>query len=201
MGYSRNPAVLETRRESLSELELGRACRWHTTKDWQTTEKEAYKLREALYIASLYPEKYPALALARDSFEIAVVEPGLIEARATKSGEPDQLRLHAGPPTPVHGLAAAGPEVPLVGLTTAAEVERSWQRHLPSLDSLNFQQTRLPPGELVTLWEWANANTPRLMLLVGEGFITVSLRDAEVEAYAWHPPQPEPQPEPRYDLE
>jgi hypothetical protein len=184
----------------LRELELGRACRW--TVDPPTldeTKRRAYEIREALYIASLYPSEFPALAQARKNFSLFIIKPGVIEAkpRGTSSLAPALLKDRE---TPIHGIGPWGREVATVGLTTSAEVQRAWLDHEPSLDPIHCQQTTLPLVELKDLHVWATLHTPRLMLLVGEGFITVSLRDTEMDGYAWKPPEPEPEPEKNYDL-
>lgn len=197
MGYSSNPAVLEGRRELLVELELGRACRWNTTPDRDVTRRKAYEIREALYIASLHPEHYPALALAHKAFSIVIVQPGLIEAKPKAGVELASLKPMNS--VPVHGIEPFGQPVPTVGVTTAREVIDAWDRHAPSLDAINFQQASLDLVELTVLWNWANAHTPHLMMLVGTGFMTLSLRDSEVTDYAWSPPKGVP-PEEVFDV-
>lgn len=186
MGYSTNPAVLDARRESLAELEAGRACRWRTTANRQVTKRKAYEIREALYIAGLYPDKYPALAQAYHAFSIHVVEPGLIEAKPRTIETPD---IRVQPPATFGGQTPHGRPTPSVGLTTAAEVQASWQKHLPSSDPINFQQTLLPPAELHKLWEWATEQSPKLMILTAEGeaWLTLSLFEAGMQDYAWRP--------------
>lgn len=193
MGYSENPDVLEARRESLSELEAGHACRWHTTKNKRVTRRKAYELREALYIASLFPEKYPALAEAHRTFSIHVIEPGLIEAKL-KPTHTDDLKVMPGAEPPIHGIGPWGRPTSTVGKTTAEQVIESWQAHMPSLDPVHFQQTFLPHDELVKLYEWSRTQTPRMMILTaeGEGWLTLSLRDASMDDFAWKPSQPAP---------
>lgn len=198
MGYSINREVLEARRDLMAELELGRACRWTTAADMRATKQLAYDIREALYIASLYPQEFPALARARESFSIFVIKPGLIEAKPRSSATAPAVVRHDE--TPIHGLGPFGREQSTVGKTTATEIVEAWDAHAPSLDPINFQQTTLPPEELRALYNWAIAHTPHLMLLVGDGFLTVSLRDPDVDAFAWHPPQAPPKPEPEYDV-
>lgn len=197
MGYSSNPAVLEARRSWLTELELGRACRWTTKADFNVTRRRAYELREALYIASLYPDAYPALAQAHSNFQITIIKPGLIEAKP-KLDQSD-LAVVSGS-VPIHGIEPFGKPLGTVGITTADQAIEAWQAHAPSLDAINFQQSALSLTELTLLYNWAIDHTPKLMMLVGEGFLTLSLRDAEVAGYAWQPPQTAAKPEEDFDV-
>lgn len=193
MGYSINPAILESRRDLLVELELGRACRWTVARDLGITQRKAYAIREALYIASLHPETYPALALAHKRFAITIIEPGIIEAKLKPGVEATNLKLAYE--TPVHGIEPFGKPLATVGITTAREAIDAWEKHTPSLDAINFQQASLSVAELTVLWNWANEHTPHLMILAGDGFLTLSLRDAEVAEYSWSPPKDTPKEE------
>lgn len=190
MGYSSNPAVLEARRELLVELELGRACRWTCKPDRDVTRRKAYEIREALYIASIHPEDYPALALAHKAFAIKIIKPGLIEAVRKPGVEAADLKPKND--IPVHGIEPFGRPVQTVAVSSAREVIKAWEDHAPSLDAINFPQSTLSVVELTVLWHWANEHTPRLMILGGEadGFLTLSLRDPEMGDYAWAPPKP-----------
>lgn len=187
MSYNTNPALVEARMGLLLELVAGRACRWHTSPDRESTKRLEYKIHESLYIASLYPERFPELAAARRRFSISVVSPGVIEAKPRETGEAFA--------TPIHGTAVAGKPVPTVGVTTAQGVIDSWLMHMPSQDAINFQQSTLPPEELKKLYTWAIEHQPKLMLLVGERTLTLSLFDADVAEYAWHPEQKPVEPE------
>lgn len=186
MGYSTNPAVLESRRPALAELEAGRACRWTLpTQDPTLTRRRANEIREALYIAKLHRAEYPDLAAAADTFSIHIVGPGVIEARPKQGRDalltPDTL-------VPQHGTQTWGSQAPSVGVSTAEEVIDAWRLHLPSNDPVHFPQSTLSISELRRVYAWATTSTPRLMLLVGDGFLTISLREAGTEPYAWVPP-------------
>lgn len=184
----------------LAELEAGRACQWVVDPpDPDATRKLAREIHEALYVASLYPGDYPALASARRSFSIHIVRPGLVEARQkpTRDLSPSPtagLSTHGGGDQPAYR------EVQLVGHTTAQGLMDAWAGHMPSLDALRFQQTTLPGVELIRLYAWTQKHTPRLQILVGQGFITLSLVEAGMADFAWHPPVPTPEPEPSYDV-
>lgn len=198
MGYSTNPALLEARRPALAELEAGRACRWVLPGiDLTSTRRRVNEIREALYIASLYPHRYPTLAAARDAFSIHIVGPGVIEARPKSARD---TVISADTVLPSTGTQPWGLSQPTVGITTAREVIDSWRAHLPSNDPIHFAQTTLPIDELKRLYIWASGSSPKLMLLVGDGFLTLALHEIEADAYAWTPPAEQTEPEPDFDL-
>lgn len=189
MGYGYNPDTVNLRRHLLTELEAGRTTTWVTAKSPQATRRRAYEIREALRIAARYPDRFPELAVAAENFSIHEVEDGLIEARF-KSGKTE---TSAGGESAIHGLEPHGRPVPTVGLTLADHIIGSWKAHLPSNDPLHFTKTTLPNDELVKLYVWARAWTPKLMILVGEGLakdtLTLSLHDSTVMEFAWSPPE------------
>src|SRR5689334_84425 len=80
MGYSANPELVERRKHLLVHLESGTPCSWTVTKNLHDTNQYAWEIREALYIASLYPDRFPKLAEAHKRFSIRVAGPGRIEA-------------------------------------------------------------------------------------------------------------------------
>lgn len=185
MGYSKNPALVEREMPNLLDLKAGRSCRWKTDPTWPATSRLLNRLRQALYIANLYPDRFPELALASKNFALHVIEPGIIEAKPklTASVETD---------TKITGRTQGGPvwgyEQSTVGKTTADEIVTAWANHQPSNDPIQFQQTTLSDAELSKLYHWAKNgnNHPELMLLVGKGFLTVSL--VERGAPEWTPP-------------
>jgi hypothetical protein len=185
MGYSRNPELVEVEMPNLLELKAGRSCRWTTAPNWPATSSLLRRLRQALYIANLYPERFPELALASKNFALHLVGPGIIEAKPKQTATVE-TDLHAI--ARVQGGPVWGKEVSTVGKTTADEIVTAWAEHQPSNDPLNFQQTKLSPEELSKLYHWAKNgnNHPELMLLVGEGFLTVAL--VERGAPEWSPP-------------
>lgn len=199
MGHSTSRDTLTKRLPILAELAAGKACQWEVTPPTpDASRKLAREIHEALYVASLYPKEYPALAEARRAFSIHIVRPGLVEARRRPARDLDPratgLTTHGG------GDQPAFKPVPLVGHTTAQGIMDAWDGHTPSLDPLHFQQTTLPGVELIRLYAWAQGHTPKLQILVGAGFITLSLVEAGMEGFAWHPPVPTPEPEPSYDV-
>lgn len=191
MGYSTNPEIVERRKHLLHNLERGIEMRWVVEKDPMKTQRYAYDIREALYIASLYPKRFPKLAHAHKVFTISIVEAGWIQAkRKVERGDIE-----------IHGLEVQGKPVPQVGLRSAAEVIEAWQKHLPSSDPLHFTQVQLTLADMVELHAWATGNQPHLVLLYHEEnkTLTVTLPQEGVEEFAWHPPKVEEEVE-RLDL-
>lgn len=197
MAFSINPQLAEQRRVELNLDALAEgAQRWRTTPDPVITRRLAYRIREALYIGNMYPERFPILAMAYDRYAIHIIEPGIIEAKLKSNPTVQSSGI-----TPQHGGGAPwGREQATVGPSAADEIIDAWQKHLPSSDAMNFPQTTLTDDELMKLWEWATRRNPRLMILVGAGTITVSLRQAEMDSYAWSPPAP-PKQEPKTEFD
>jgi hypothetical protein len=204
MSYGINPEAVERLREAwpaeMAELEAGRPCKWACLSDPLITQRLAWRIRNALRIASRYPNRFPALAQAAKNFSIHVVRDGLIEARWKPGATQTEAELGS---TPTHGGMDEphGKAQPSISLSRADEVIEAWQRHLPSSDPLHFTSTLLGHTEMVALYTWAVHNTPRLMLLVDEDrhTLTVSLHDTSAVEFAWHPPKAAPLPE-KFDL-
>lgn len=198
MPYSINPELAEQRRQefNLDALAQG-AQRWKVSPpDPAYTRRCAYRIREALVIGHMYPERFPILAMAYDRYSIHVIEPGVIEAKLKANPTVDSVGI-----TPQHGGGAPwGREQATVSPSAADQIIDAWQKHLPSSDPMNFPQTTLSDSELQKLWEWATRRNPRLMILVGVGTITVSLRQAGMDAYSWSPPKP-PQAPPKEEFD
>jgi hypothetical protein len=184
MGYSVNPTLVEQRRALVSNLERGIETSWViSSNDPADTQRHAYDIRETLYIASLYPKRFPKLAEAYRLFSIHVVRPGRIEARR-KAGNGDIT---------VQGLETYGKPVPLIGLS-AEEIIQSWMSHLPSNDALHFTQCKLSYDDLIGLHAWVSSRKPKMMMLWDEATsrLTLSLNDPTVEEYAWKPTEVRP---------
>lgn len=202
MGYSVNPEIVRERAELVIELAKGFPQVWELEPDHALTQRKAYSIREVLHVASLFPDQFPELAQADDMFSIHVVRPGRIEARfksssTVRTGSPGSIpqQIH-GIVTPLTGFKT----VAQVGLTTAEECIESWLGHLPSSDPLLLQRTDLNLNELVQLYTFCSTSTPRLMMLVGDEHITISLHEAGVaEIAGWQPPQVHAAPE-EFDL-
>lgn len=207
MGYGTNIETLVSRLDHLDDLNMGRASVWTCTPTHAATRKLAWNIREALYIASLHEDKYPVLARAYRTFSIHIVGPGRVEARPKDQPiEVKSERLNPNPkpqPTPQHGVVGANAgfkTVAQVALSSAHECIQAWEAHLPSSDPLLLQRTKLPEDELEILYDFCQQNTPKLMILVGDDHITMSLYEAETATLAaWMPAAAQATPE-EFDL-
>lgn len=204
MGYGHRRETVDSRLHLLEDLARGHPQTWTTERDPAVTRKLSNQIREALYIAHKYhPDAYPGLASAYEMFSIHIVEDGRIEARFKNLAHVTVDRGGFGTQTPTHGVvtpALGFKTVPQVALTTATECIESWQRHLPSSDSVQLLRTNLDYAELLKLHAFCECNTPSLMLLVGEDHITMSLYEAEVAAIAAWQPEAIPEPEEEFDV-
>lgn len=200
MSYSTNPQLVVERMHDLLELKAGRACRWRVNPATpHQTKLHAYRMREALNIASKYPHMFPELARAYEAFEIWYIEPGLVEARPAAASN-----VVAGitnrTTEPARSMA------PTVGLWQAEDVIEAWRRSQPTNDPINFQSTKLDTAELTKLWNFfqedARTNSmehPRWMVLVGDSHITLTPWQEEVDKYSWKPAA-QPTPEEQFDV-
>lgn len=197
MGYSVNPQLVERRRHLLQNLERNKQCAWILAKDPVATKQQAYDIREALYIASLYPARYPKLAAAHKRFAIHIVEPGRIEARV-KTGRTEGSTQEVS----IQGLEPQGRPSALVGMSNAESIIDSWKQHLPSSDPLHFTSTLLNDEEMMLLHKWTKGWKPKLMLLVDQEnqTLTVSHLDPSIKEFAWQPAKKVEKVEENFDL-
>jgi hypothetical protein len=215
MGYSNNPELVEARRDLLAPLERGESCQWKIPGGWPETKQAAFKIREALRIAGLYPQRFPALAEAASRFAIHIVAQGLIEARLRSTPNVETAPTHVFTPQSQAIDQPLGRDIPTVGITTAEQVILSWMHRGPSNDPLRLTSVAMSQEELTQLWRWTEAHTPKLMILLNESNQTmvVSLHDMSMREYAfnpesrkkepvkkgWQPPKP-PVPKEYFDL-
>ncbi len=198
MAYSRSPATLDAMILSgqLSELAAGRGCRWRTPPN--ESHRHAYKVREALFIAALYPDQYPELATAAQKFTIEVTSSREVQARLAKqTTEAATLATGIGQDghvSPNTGLEKAGRAIATAGPQSQFTIIDAWVKAQPNSDPMYFPQANLDEGQLTQLYNWATNCTPPLMLMVNGEAVTVSLVDRAVVQYSWHPagtPTPE----------
>lgn len=189
MGYSRSPKTLEAIRPLLDDLERGLACVWEVAPGEE--HKWAYKVREALYIARLFPDRYPALAQAADAFKVEVAERGRV--RAVTAGNTLQPKV-LGSAVPIvsqgldddqPGLAHKVRSVSLTGSQTAASIMKAWYLSQPSNHPLYFPQAVLDRQELLELYRLAADQ--HLIFFESEGAITLQRTTMDLMDLAWSP--------------
>lgn len=199
MGYSVNPDLVPARAALVKELAAGRPATWRCEPDLQVTQRLINKIRETLYIASQFPSRFPDLARAHATFMIRKVANGHVEAIPKIQVGEVVLENYAGAQIAQHGITD-GPlkPVPRVGMNAQGCIN-SWNKAQPSNDPL-IVYTDLELPELIKLHAWATNHEPKLMLLVGEGHVTISLYDMGVATIAaWNPPE-QYQPDEEFDI-
>lgn len=183
MAYSRSESTLKKMLPELQELALGRAQAWIVTQG--TPHEWAYKIREALFIARIYKDKYPELAKAAESFTVLVDGNRVDARRARNTTEAVALAdVHTGINT---GLELAGRSVSVSGAQSPFTIIEAWRKSQPSNQPMNFPQAALTEEALGILYKWAQSWKPPLMLMVDGASVTVGPADHHVIQYAWRP--------------
>jgi hypothetical protein len=181
MGYSTSRQTLN---QMLSDLELlaeGKGCIWRV--DPNEAHKFAYKVREALYIASLYPDEYPVLASARDEFVIEITSSREVQARKARGKSTASVRPFEGVNT---GLEEGGLIKRLIGAHTAESIIQSWTEVQPNNDRFFFPEANLPEDDLIRLHQWAE--TKKLIFFVSQdGGLTLQKYDSSLDGLSWSP--------------
>jgi hypothetical protein len=190
MGYSESRATLERIKGDLQPIADGKACQWQV-KDI-SARAYAYKLREGLYIASLYPGEYPELALNGPYFTIEVVDRGrgIVQARP-KPGFQTQVSVMSphSPGVAVQGLANQGAPDEIMGIQTAIGVVDAWSRVGHQNHRVRFPQAQLGRADLISIYNWSRRQEPVvLMFVTPEGALTLKHKTIDSEAaLAWGP--------------
>lgn len=198
MGYSKNLENLRSFYTHVKALEQGEPYMWYLEADAKPgdIDRLAYRIRECLYLAKLYPTAYPGLTAAADRYIIEVVDGFKVQARLTSTIIPEAVILTEGTRVdPVHGgdtshagqaLATEGPQTEFTIIEVWTKAAKAGNANTP----LYFPQAALGYGSLVNLWRWCQARRPKLMILVDGDAVTVGPVDDHVVAYSW---RPEPQ--------
>lgn len=192
MGYSLNPNLVTQRLHLIKPLLEGNPWAWEIdAPDPLVLRRKLSEIREALYIAERYPDRFPDLSKLRKSYVLRIVSDTRIEATprtasTTISGAP------ATGDTPLHGLGSFTVEVvPTVAPTTAEEVISAWNGHLPSSDPIHFKQAALNVEEMTKVHDWCADHQPKLMMVWASGakVLTISLFEiGAAKIIAWVPP-------------
>lgn len=144
----------------------------------------AYKLREALYVASVHKQHYPELASAHDCYAIEILDARTVQARPKKSSTED------GPPmaekTPVQGLDVAGdagaPQI-ISGLKTATDVIAHCIRRLPTNDSFHFPDAELSDADLEKVWRWCKTLHPSRVIIKPKGTNAITIANKPAKGH------------------
>jgi hypothetical protein len=178
MGYSTSRQTLERMRSSLNVLASGKPCSWQTEPN--ESHKVAYKIREALYIARLYPDEYPDLARAARDFRISVVSSReVIAERIGNHSLATVKELVFGTDKPSLDLTQQKVELPEAANIVSAWMKKPDGKHY-------FPQVNLSPEELLKLYNWSQAYD-LIFFVAGDGSITLQPRSEDVQEFAWSP--------------
>lgn len=178
MGYSKSLGTLYKIEPSLLMLKEGRACSWDVPPG-DTADHFAYKIREALYIASRNASRFPELALARKNFSIQIVNDRLVQAvlvPGTAEGNGQTLASPYDSPVTQGLNTLAGPAVRDRAMVTSwQEVIDAWTAAQPTNDKILFPEALLSDEDLRKLAAWAAQLTPAWMLLRPRGSNALTL--------------------------
>lgn len=212
MPYSDDPKRLEEMLPYLEPLTRGENVRWPIKMGNANTV--AFRLREAMRIASRNPERYPELAKYAPDYAIRVVNALTIEARRRTAvlGPAEQVIartvIEATPVEIVHRPVDSDDELieavkrnttfteraseslrALLGKQTPINVADAYRRYGRVRPTLHFPDANMDDEELTQVFRWASQHTPPLMLMVNDAALTVSLFDPMVAEFSWRPPQ------------
>lgn len=188
MAYSESPATLEKIRPHLVKLELGQGDLF-TVPAGMTARQLAYKIREALYIATLFPGQYPELAKAAQIFKIQVVNRRQVQAVLTD--KQTMAKVTTGG-TVEHGGEPAGVMSPKVmGKQTAGSIIEhvlNLQRLQPSNAPMTWPEAALSYEDKTRLYTWSKAQTPPWLMLIADPQVTLTRPSRDMtEDLAWNP--------------
>ncbi len=203
MAYSSSKLTVQRIRPRLKRLEAGHECRWETPAG--KADLFAYKIREALYIAKThYPQDFPALAKAATNFEIVATKGKYVTARRKWDGEVSELELTIRaeidePPVEVmtneeeaayadEAANEAGDLLTVDGHQTQFTIIATWTQNR-YVARLSFPDAELSEHSLTMLYNWAEKQSPRLMIIAipPEPGITLAPHDEDMEEIRWKP--------------
>lgn len=176
MGYSKNISTLRTIKPQLELLIQLKPCRW--TRPAQDADRWAYKIREALSLASRIhransgntDDWITALVAAKKYFEIRVISPTIVEA-SFKTDLEQSIQ-----PTPVvQGMAPAGRAHTIGEVKTLEDMISVWKGAQPTNDPIHFPNCLMSDQDLALAADWAASLQPPWMLLRPTGTTSVTL--------------------------
>lgn len=146
-----------------------------------SASKFSYKVREALYIASLYPEDYPELAQAARVFEIKARGDRVL---AVPTEHPDVATIDVkAKPEKEEPEETANATLMVHGYQTVMTIiEKCIDT---KKDSISFPDAELSDEDLIRLYRWAAVRNK--LLFVSSPGITVQTAQDDLRELAWTP--------------
>lgn len=185
MGYSKSKLTLDKNRHLLKQWEeTGVYPTWDVREG--SADYFAYKVREMLYIARLYPTDYPRLAAFADSSRVVVTSPSHIEIKSAV-GTPEAKASTQTAGVVVQGLANAGHESEQQSVTTAQQIMDAWKAKQPSNERMPFPNAKLDHAELIKLYQWASKLTPPWLMFEVGGSVTLQKYSRDMADMSWTP--------------
>jgi hypothetical protein len=200
-GYSKNLTTAQAMLPYFGPIIRGELCSWETYSG--QSDRFAYKVREALYIARLHKDDLQRwhddentsfqnrfvlkqllqLAEMAGRLRIVVISPTLVEARMAKS-TPEALVL-TGQAPPSSGYENPGRSSVVMTSQTPATIRTAWEHQQPSSTPLHFPHANLTQVELQQLWTWANEM--HLIIIEVDGALTLQPKQLDLMPFAWSP--------------
>ena len=185
MGYSKSKLTLDKNRHLLADWEATGVYPTWDVKEGQA-DYFAYKIREMLFIAKLYPNDYRRLATLADSSRVVVTSPSHVEIKSVV-GTPEATASTQPTGVVVQGLANAGHEARTQSVTTAEQVIDAWKSKQPTNERIPFPNAQLSNAELVKLYQWASTLTPPWLFFAVGGSVTLQKYSRDMADLAWSP--------------
>lgn len=189
MAYSTNPDRVVDLLPWMTVLLAGTDCKWDFSNSKTPPQTFAYRLREALYIAKLYPGKFPPVEAIADDL-VVEVDGSIVYARHGKvmrAPLPDPIGQYASQQTAFSHSTAPAPIRYSLSTITAL-----WSKRQSS--SIMLPMYVPDDAELLQLYQWGLAQSPAVMLMPADTELTLIEYDVNLAGMNWEPegmPQPE----------
>ena len=193
MGYSRSRDVLRQMIPQLKQV-LDQEIKGWELDDQQQARTWAYKIREALKIASLYPEEFPEYARMAQNYK--VIERSqyvLLELKERRQVTPVGIKgVLRVPTTSVGPTAKVVSEEELAAPHTDVQVDKSVENMIAICSATKrerevFRNAKLSNTDMIRLYEWAQAQEPKWMIFSAMGDVTLRHWTSEYEGTDWTP--------------
>lgn len=177
MAYSMNPITVERFEPILRPLVTSSEVTWRTKPG--RARWLAYKVREALHVASLYEDRFPELA--RLDVRVQVLSAERVRAVAR---EREEINVDD---TVVESSVSRPRTAAETGSQSVEDVIARWELRSPLEDRVYFPEANLDPDSLKRLWLWAEGTD--VLIFDSAGALTLLPRSGNEDAaeYAWTP--------------
>jgi len=189
MPYSTNPDRLVQLLPYMAHLIQRRDCFWNLEGRKVTAQVFAYRIREALTIARLHPDKFPQVAAIADDVVVEVDNHCVLAkfGKVLNAPLPQSIADYAAQQAQ---FASERPFVaPMQIRYTLETVSALWAKRQGS--SVNLPAYIPTNDELLRLYDWASVQEPPVMLMPSDAALTLVAHDDELEGMNWTPDEME----------